>query len=334
VQLLQRSLQRGRLAHAYLFTGDQLDTLETLARTLAKTLNCLQPARSQTQGLPVDCCDTCLPCLKIGRDNHADVHWVRPESKSRVIVIDQMRDLMREINLKPTEAEYKIAVIVAADRLNVQAANAFLKTLEEPPPKSILILLSTEPQRLLETILSRCLRLNFAGEGMRPLDTAQMEWLTRFAEIAAAEQKSLLARYRLLGVLSKKLTEIRGEVEAALTQRSPLTRYEDYDNVEPELREQWEEELAAAVEAEYRRRRVDLLALLQLWFRDVWLHTLSVNGELTHFPQLTSTSQVAGRLKPRNAMDNLQVLQQTQSLLNTNVQESLALEVGLLKLHL
>jgi len=108
-----------------------------------------------------DCCDACPNCRKIDHDTHADIHWARPESKSRIITVEQMRELMREIQLKPTEAGYKIAVIAAADRLNVQAANAFLKTLEEPPAKSVLILLTIEPQRILETILSRCLRLNF-----------------------------------------------------------------------------------------------------------------------------------------------------------------------------
>src|SRR6185436_1663393 len=106
-------------------------------------------------------------CRKIEGETHSDMHWVRPESKSRIVSVDQMRELMREIQLKPSEAEVKVAVIVAADRLNTQAANAFLKTLEEPPAKSVLILLSTEPQRLLETILSRCLRLNFGAEGAR-----------------------------------------------------------------------------------------------------------------------------------------------------------------------
>ena len=77
-----------------------------------------------------------------------------------------MRELMREIQLKPTEAEYKVTIITAADRLNVQAANAFLKTLEEPPGKSVLILLLTAPQRILETIQSRCLHLNFFGDGI------------------------------------------------------------------------------------------------------------------------------------------------------------------------
>src|SRR6185369_11087493 len=131
---------------------------------LAKTLNCEQPPRRGAGGLPSDSCDTCASCRLIDSGNHPDILWVRPESKLRVITIDQMRDLMQTVHLKPTQAAFKVAVIVAADRLNVPAANAFLKTLEEPPANSILILLTTEPQRVLETILSRCLRLNFAGE--------------------------------------------------------------------------------------------------------------------------------------------------------------------------
>ncbi len=371
VELLQRSLERGRLAHGYLFTGQQLEELEALARTLAKTLNCLRPVRSAA-GVAIDCCDRCLSCRKIEHGNHADVHWVRPESKSRVVTIDQMRELMREIQLKPTEAEYKVAVVVAADRLRVEAANAFLKTLEEPPAKSILILLTTDPQRILETVLSRCLRLNFAGEGPRPLEPGQLEWLTAFSELAAAEQKSLLGRYRLLDALLRKLNELRARIEESLTARSPLQRYED---AEKELREKWEEELAAAVEAEYRRQRADLLVVLQWWLRDVWLRTLAArkggpestvrspqspdslksqvsslkSGEhpqsrgqgagggaegLLTFPQLVGPEKVAQRISDKEAMGNLQVMEQLQRWLGTNVQEALALEVGLLKLRL
>ena len=95
----------------------------------------------------------------------------------------------------------------------MQAANAFLKTLEEPPVKSVLILLSTEPQRLLETVLSRCLRLNFAGEGVARFDPAQLEWLAKFSDMAAAEQKSLLGRYRLLDVLLQRLSGMKARVE-------------------------------------------------------------------------------------------------------------------------
>ncbi len=337
VELLQRSLERGRLAHAYLFTGHQIGELTALARTLAKTLNCQQPVRRTAGGPAVDCCDRCVTCRNIDGDTHADVHWVRPESKSRIVTIAQMRDLMQEIHLKPNDAEYKLAVIVAADRLNPQAANAFLKTLEEPPPKSILILLTTEPQRILETILSRCLRLNFAGEGGYVRSPAQMAWLTDFAELAAEEQKCLLSRYRLLGVLLKKLSELKAEIETSVTARSPLERYDDVD---PHLREKWEVELTAAIEAEYRLQRSDLLAALQWWLRDVWVQTLGNaedgvrSAELLNFPQLVSTGRVAKRVSAKQAVENLQVLERTQRLLSSNVQEALALEVGLLKLHL
>ena len=329
VQLLQRSLARKRLGHAYLFTGDSLEELETLARTLAKTLNCQNPAI--TSGAATDCCDECLSCRKIEDENHADVHWARPESKSRIVTIDQTRELMHEIQLKPTEAQFKVAVIVGADRLNVQAANAFLKTLEEPPQKSILILLSTEPSRILETILSRCLRLNFSAATARPLSAEQSTWMQQFSSAAAAEQKSLLGRYRLLDSLLQRLAAIREKVDETLTARSPL---EKYDEVEKDLRDKWETELAAAVEAEYRRQRAEVLLLLQWWLRDVWLHTLAAGEELLRLPQIAGADEVGRRITPQQARKNLEVLEQTQRLLHTNVQEALALEVGLLKLQL
>jgi DNA polymerase-3 subunit delta' len=331
VALLQRSLERGRLAHAYLFAGHQPAELGALARTLAATLNCRQPVRRTGAGPAVDCCGACLSCRKIADDLHGDIHWVRPESKTRVITIDQMRDLMQEIHLKPNEAEYKFAIIEAADRLNASAANAFLKTLEEPPSKSILVLLTTEPQRLLETIVSRCLRLNFAAETGRLPPGPKLEWLAGFSELAAAEQKSLMGRYRLLGALLEKLGELKAGIEKSLTGRSPLERYDDAD---PKLREKWEDELAAAIEAEYRLQRSDLLVVLQGWLRDVWLQTLSLGGELLNFPQLTGAGRVAGRIFPAQAAENLRVMERTQRLLHTNVQEALALEVGLLELNL
>ncbi len=360
IQLLQRSLERGRLAHAYLFSGHQLEDLEALARTLAKTLNCLHPVKKA--GAAIDSCDHCLACQKIEHSNHADVHWVRPESKTRIIRVEQVRGLIQEMNLKATEAEYKVAVIVAADRLKTEAANAFLKTLEEPPPKSILILLTTEPQRLLETILSRCLRLNFGGDGPRQLDAGQMEWLRTFSEMAAAQQKSLLGRYRLMDVLMRKLTELKSGIEEALTARSPIQQYKD---AEQNLVEKWENELAAAVEAEYRRQRADLLGVLHWWLRDVWLQTLGTGirsaelgaggpkaevrgqkaaagepgsaapaGQLLSFPEIGGTEQVAQRISAKDAVENLAVVEQLQRWLGTNVQEALALEVSLLKLRL
>src|SRR5690349_3335278 len=94
IQLLRRSLERGRLGHAYLFGGDDLFALETVALTLAKAVNCQEPSRKTPAGLASDACDQCESCRRIQDYNHPDISWVRPESKSRVITIDQMRELM------------------------------------------------------------------------------------------------------------------------------------------------------------------------------------------------------------------------------------------------
>ncbi|MDB6023883.1 MAG: DNA-directed polymerase [Verrucomicrobiales bacterium] len=330
VQLLQRSLEQNRLAHGYLFAGSDLAELEAMAQTLAKALNCQAPPRRGSGGLSLDSCDQCLSCRKINEQNHPDILALRAESKSRIISVDQVRDLMQTVNLKPTFAEYKVAIIVAADRLNAQAANAFLKTLEEPPAKSILILLSTEPQRVLETILSRCLRLNFAGE--RKVSEAELAWLSSFADAAANSKGGLLGRYRLLSVIMKTLVEKKEQIDKHLTEQSPLERYDDLD---PKLREKYEDELSAAIEAEYRHQRADLLLNLQHLLRDVWLQTMTVGETLSNFPQMAAvTKQIAQRISPVEARQNLEVFEQTQRLLRGNIQEALALEVGLLKLKL
>ena len=332
VRLLQRSLERDRLGHAYLFSGSAQDRLLSAARNLAKTLHCENPPRRSDRGQAVDSCDQCPSCLNIDQDNHADVLWIRPESKSRIITIDQMRDLMKTVHLKPTHGAWKVAIIVASDRLKQEAANAFLKTLEEPPSNSVLILLSTDPQRILDTILSRCLRLNFSGDSGPALDDEFREWMAGFSQMAAEGSRSLLSRYRLLSVFLERLTGLKDQINEALTQRSPLEQHEDAD---ARLRDKWEDELSASIEAEYRYQRSEQLGGLQWWFRDVWLAALNQSPELFAFPDLASDAQlVASRISAREAMGNLRQLEQTQRLLHTNVQEALALEVGLLKLRL
>ena len=332
VALLRRSLQRGRLAHAYLFSGLDLGELETIARALAKTLVCEKPPKQSGSSLPIDSCDRCLSCRKVEEEIHPDVFWVRPESKLRVITIDQMRDVMQTIHLKPTQAPFKVGVIVSAERLNVHAANAFLKTLEEPPADSILILLTTEPQRMLETIISRCLRLNFSVGSAVPHNPDFMAWLEQFSNVAANEQRSLLSRYQLLSTVLNRLNETKAAVTETVSKRSPLERYQD---LEPKTRERLESELDAAIEAEYRRRRTDLLAALQWWFRDVWLQALNLGGAHLSYRQLAAgTQSVARRLSAAEALGNIDAIETTQELLATNLQEALALEVGFLKLKL
>jgi DNA polymerase-3 subunit delta' len=332
VALLQRSLQRGRVAHAYLLTGASLDDSATLARNLIKTLNCKNPVRQGPNQSPVDCCDACDECRRIDQDNHPDVTWVRPESKLRIITIDQMRDLMHAIHLKPMENGYKAGIVVGAERLNTQAANAFLKTLEEPPLKTLLILLSDEPGRIMETILSRCLRLNLGGENSLAANAAQQAWLTKFCEFAKTPKKNLLIRYQMLSVLVAHFAELKTQIETSFTSTSPL---EKYDEAESSLKQKWETELNAAIEAEYRRRRAESLSMIQNWLRDVWLETLGQSDARLCLPHLNAiTKSVAQHLDSERAEDNINIVQNTRKLLESNVQEALTLEVCLLKLHL
>lgn len=331
LRLLERSLEQGRLGHAYLFTGGVAAELEHAARALAQVLNCQSPRRRASNGQSLESCNACVACRKIAVDFHPDVTWVRPESKSRVVTVDQMRDLLRIAHLKPGEASFKVAVIVDADRLNIQAANAFLKTLEEPPPRCVIILLSTAPQRLLETILSRCLRVNFGGGELAPCAPEARRWIQTLADTATGEHGGLLARYQMLGLVLAELARVKSAVEAGLTERSPLQQHPD---VEASLREKWETELAAGIEAEYRRRRAELLLGLQWWLRDIWLGSIRL-AEAPVFPEAAAaTRALASRLSPEQALENLVMIERTQALLQTNVQEALALEVGLLRLRL
>ena len=332
-ELLRRSLANGRLGHAYLFVGGTIESLEAHATELARTLNCQSPPAVGETGIPLEACGECIPCRKVDSGNFPDLDFVRPEKKSRIISIEQIRYLTRKISLKPTEGRYKVAIITGADRMPGPTFNAFLKTLEEPPERTVFVLLTTHPDQLGETVRSRCMRVNFGGGADVQLEANDAAWLKSFVGMSAEADAGLMGRYRLLGNLMEHLSAKHETIEEIQVEASPLNRHDD---LEPVLREKLKEELNAAIEAEYRRQRGQFLAGLQWWLRDVWLAALRQGRELLHFQEWADTSETVGqRLTPRQALENLQSIEATQRLLETtNVQEALALEVGLLKLKL
>lgn len=333
IALLQSSLDAGRLGHAYLFSGDSLPALEAVARTLAKVLNCLNPPAFGKAGLPIDCCDICPSCKRIEAHQHPDVHELRPESKLRQIKIEQVRELIRAVHLKSHDARFKVAIVSWADRLNEQASNAFLKTLEEPPPTSLLLLLTAEPSALLDTIRSRCLHLTFGEDHAAPADPGILEWLKSFVTTAVQSKAQPLVRYRLLGLLLSELASRRKAIEKQLSAESPLQKYTD---IEPETEEKYKSELNALIEAEYRQQRGEMLGALLWWLRDVWLLASGTSNAAPGFPALQEQSTtIARRISPKQALDNLRIVEQTHLMLaRSNVQEILALETSLLQLDL
>jgi DNA polymerase-3 subunit delta' len=319
---LQWSLKRGRLAHAYLFHGPRGTDKEAMARTLAKALNCSNKAH--------DCCDACDSCRRIDAGVHPDVYWVRPESKSRRITIEQIREFENAVNLKPSLGRVKIGVLVDADCLSEQASNAFLKTLEEPPAQTIIILLTAEPQRLLSTILSRCLRISFGPCGERSASPYRAQLLPLLAKFTTTDGQRVVNAYQLLADLTVILRQIKNEIRQRVEAETNLDRYEE---LEPKVRERLDDQMEARIEGEYRSAREQVLEELYAWFGDVLLCVTGADDELLAHPeQAGALRSVAGRLTYPQAAANIDAIEQVRDALAHSLSESLALEVGLLKL--
>ncbi|MGH7767717.1 MAG: DNA polymerase III subunit delta' [Candidatus Binatia bacterium] len=151
---LRRALSQDRLHHAYLFIGPEGVGKKTVALSLAKAVHCQEMER--------DFCGRCDHCLRIANHNHPDVRLIGPLPGKKEISIEQVRALERELNYRAFSNGKKIAIVDPARLMNFSAQNALLKTLEEPPAGSVLIMISTSAGGLLPTLLSRCLRLSFA----------------------------------------------------------------------------------------------------------------------------------------------------------------------------
>ncbi len=148
VRRLKNAVLNNKAAHAYIFAGPRSSGCLLMARNFAKALNCVSSDNAP--------CDTCVSCVKIDKGAHPDVRILAPGSEDGGITVDQVRSIQSEIILKPYEGSHKVFIIEDAHRMNIAAANSFLKTLEEPPPDSILILITERPSDLTPTIVSRC----------------------------------------------------------------------------------------------------------------------------------------------------------------------------------
>lgn len=158
VEVLERSLEKNRLAHAILLHSDSLRALSEVALAIAKSLLSLS---SQTK-------------------DHPDLFALRPTGRGRQIKIEDTRKLIRSIHHSPNKADRKVAIIYEADRMNTAAANAFLKTLEEPPPDTTVLLLSTRPYSLLATIRSRCFNFRLPINSDSLDDSRWLIWLNDY----------------------------------------------------------------------------------------------------------------------------------------------------------
>lgn len=266
----QASRASNRLGHAYLLTGSSEEAVEAIGLRLAATL--------------------------IGEndlDQHPDFYRVRPESKSRRITIEQMRDLEKSLYLKPFKAPMKVAMITSAERMclgQAEAANAFLKTLEEPPAATLILICSSRPQLLLPTIISRCLRLDLLAADM-PEPSAEMaqflsDWFRNIEPVP-------VRAYARAAAISAYWQQVREKLE---DRDSPA----EGEGVT-------EEAFKALIEGEFQLARQETLATIQ---REYWKRAATENG-----------AEI-----PKNTLRAIIALEELQQSLQQNIEQNLAVE--------
>jgi DNA polymerase-3 subunit delta' len=177
------ALERGRLGQAYLLVGPEGVGKRLFARELAKSLLCEKPPG------PMQACDRCPGCAQVEVGTHPDVLSLRTPEGKHELPVDSVREFCAQFARKPTRGARKIGVVEDADDFNEESANSFLKTLEEPPPGSLLVLLATGTDRQLSTILSRCQVVRFA-----PLSEADIAAILEASGVGDAAKRARLAR--------------------------------------------------------------------------------------------------------------------------------------------
>lgn len=301
---LQAARATGRLGHAYLIVGDPQGEAWELAGKLAD--------------------------LTAGTDPGAVRPVLEPESKLRQIVIKQIRALEETLRLRGARGLSKVGIIREADRMLPEASNAFLKTLEEPPPECLLLLLTRHPERLLETILSRCIRVTLRGEPGRTTDSIRdkvLHLLDRFASAPDAGLAEVMDLSREIGV-------ILAEEKAALAEEHSEALAREKERYGKTTEGKWLEEreqyYKILTESRYVQRRMEVLDFLTVWWVDVM--RLQQGREVLELREAENAlRRLAEADPPGKVLDRLEALDQMRRYLERNLQETLVLDVGLMR---
>jgi DNA polymerase-3 subunit delta' len=306
--LLRRALASGRMAHAYLFEGPEGIGKRLVALALARAVFCPDGTG----------CGECPACRKIDHHNHPDLHLLEPDGAS--IKIEQIRALQKELSYRALEAPKKICLIDGAEKLNPAAGNALLKTLEEPPKETLLILLTAMPDKVLATIRSRCQRLPF----MRIPRIKLMDVLCEQLGIDETQGHILtsLANGSFKKALGKDRELFVERRRALLKQLSALSP----GSVVPLLT------LAENLAGE-KDLLPEILEIFQAFYRDLLLFKHGrPEDELVNIDLMEKIHRVAARETTPSLLRKLDALSAARRQLDRNVNRQLAMEVLLLKL--
>lgn len=315
--LLRQSLAFGRLAHAYLIVGAPRGAAGVLAERVVELLYCTASGERP--------CGQCAKCRQIAAHTHPDVLWVEPQKKSRGILMAQIEAVQEHINLTSFEGGWKAVVFSNADRINPQAANRLLKTLEEPPDKCLFLLVTDQPAALLPTVVSRCQRVVLAAEttvsGMK-LRAAVIDAMTGIegCSLVAVVERSR----KVLGVLKQMRSEIEKTVDADEHTDTPAS---EELKAAKEIRE-------ARIESLYKETLAELFRWLLLWHRDLLLQVVGADGSAAPaFPdQVKAIQQSAAVLTYRRALDNINTIEDMRWQVAQNLFVPMVVERGFIRL--
>lgn len=322
--LISAAHKRGRLAHAFLVTGRQGSGKEALAAEIAHLLNGKTAGGEDLWGEPEE-----VETPLLSEQEGEFIRVVRPRSKSRKISVDDIRALEKMMHQSAPEGVWKIGVIVDADRMGEGAENAFLKTLEEPPRESLLLLLSSEPEKLLATVWSRCVHLALTGLPGAEKSEQVQRILPILGEVTEGGLGQVGAGLAVKAGLEKILSERKIEIEKhyAAVFKQERTKYQKM--VDAKWMDEREKTHLAQASADYLGERASVIETVHAWVGD--LLRVKAGGVGLDFPDYQAVMEKAVENEDLDVLlRRVASMDELRRLLETNVVESLALEVSLM----
>jgi DNA polymerase III subunit delta' len=305
LQYLVRAKEGGRLPHSFLVTGPDGSGKRDLVRRFFAELN-----------------QTATP------ERHPDYHVVEPESKSRRILVEQIRELEESLRMKSSTGAWKFGVIIDADRLMPQASNAFLKTLEEPPLNSILLLLTALPEALLETVQSRCIRIVLRLPAGPRLDPAGDALLSTVARICRERPDTVAGALTLARAFQDQLLNVRATIESEHDEKLSQETETYKQRTDGRWLEREEERLLVLTESRYVKARSTLVDQLMEWFAEAVRIKTGAQSTNTYGADI---EQFAKKYSFPELLRRHQALVRLQENLSRNIQEALAIEVAFIE---
>ena len=306
------SIETGNVAHAYIISGDAGSGKKALAYAFAETLEC--------EAGGTEACGTCQSCLQVSTGNYPDIITVTHE-KPNLISVDEVRDqLINTIDIKPYKGKYKIYIIPDAELLNVQAQNAMLKTIEEPPAYAVILLLTTNLDKLLETVKSRCLKLQ--TKPIRERDV--LAYLTNV--MGLTKEKAYFCLDFAQGNLGKAIKLAGNDEYAAIVDSVVVLANIDEMDVET---------LGKAVKdiEQFKMSMNDYMDLMMMWYRDAMMLKVTGNVDKILFKNEFSTlKKQAGKLTFKSIEDKIDAIAKAEQRLLANANFEVTIELLLLTL--